>query len=98
MIFRLGGFSHNLRKEIVKMDKIFFYDLGIRNALIENFAPVHSRNDIGQLWENFLIAERRKKMEYQRLYANTYFWRTYSGTCAHLSPEISFSAFRFRSS
>ncbi len=79
VIFRLGGFSYNLRKEVVKMDKIFFYDLGIRNALIENFAPVHSRNDIGQLWENFLIAERRKKMEYQRLYANTYFWRTYSG-------------------
>lgn len=79
VIFRLGGFSHNLRKEVVKMDKIFFYDLGIRNALIENFTPIHSRNDIGQLWENFLIAERRKKMEYQRLYANTYFWRTYTG-------------------
>lgn len=79
VIFRLGGFSRNLRKEVVKMDKIFFYDLGIRNALIENFTPIHSRNDIGQLWENFLIAERRKKMEYQRLYANTYFWRTYSG-------------------
>lgn len=79
VIFRLSGFSHNLRKEVVKMDKIYFYDIGIRNALIENFSSVHSRNDIGQLWENFLIAERRKKMEYQRLYANIYFWRTYSG-------------------
>lgn len=79
VIFRLRGFSHNLRKEVVKMDKIYFYDIGIRNALIENFSSVHSRNDIGQLWENFLIAERRKKMEYQRLYANIYFWRTYSG-------------------
>jgi predicted AAA+ superfamily ATPase len=79
VIFRLGAFSRNLRKEVVKMDKIFFYDLGIRNSLIENFTSLHLRNDAGQIWENFLIAERQKRMEYQRLYANTYFWRTYSG-------------------
>ena len=79
VLFRLGGFSRNLRKEVVSMDKVYFYDLGIRNALIENFNPPDLRQDVGALWENFLLAERRKKMEYQRLYANTYFWRTYSG-------------------
>lgn len=79
VIFRLGGFSRNLRKEVVKMDKIYFYDLGIRNALIENFSPLSSRKDIGQLWESFLIAERMKKNEYQKLYSNTYFWRTHTG-------------------
>lgn len=79
VIFRLGGFSRNLRKEVVKMDKIYFYDLGIRNALIENFSPLSSRTDTGQLWENFLIAERIKKIEYQKLYGNTYFWRTHTG-------------------
>lgn len=79
VIFRLKGFSRNLRKEVVKMDKIYFYDLGIRNALIGNFTPLLSRRDTGQLWENFLIAERLKKLEYQQLYADSYFWRTYSG-------------------
>lgn len=79
IIFRLGGFSRNLRKEVSKMSKVFFYDLGIRNMLIENFNPLNLRQDVGALWENFLVAERKKKVEYQRIYNSSYFWRTYSG-------------------
>ncbi len=79
VIFRLGGLSRNLRKEVVKMDKIYFYDLGIRNMLTGNFNPLNERMDKGQLWENFLLAERMKKNAYMPTYANTYFWRTYSG-------------------
>ncbi len=79
VIFKLSGFSRNLRKEVTSMDKIYFYDLGVRNALIENFNPLDSREDTGSMWENFLLVERRKKMEYERIFANIYFWRTYSG-------------------
>lgn len=79
VLFRLSGFSRNLRKEVVKMDKIFFYDLGIRNAVIENFNELDHRPDTGQIWENFLIIERLKTMSYQKQYANRYFWRTYTG-------------------
>lgn len=79
ILFRLSGFSRNPRKEITKMNKIYFYDTGIRNVLADNFNPPTYRQDTGALWENFLIAERRKKIEYQRLYGSTYFWRTYSG-------------------
>jgi len=79
VVFRLTGFSRNLRKEIVKMDKIFFYDLGIRNALIDNFNPIDRRNDAGQLWENFLVAERHKRNAYTNNLLKSYFWRTYTG-------------------
>jgi len=79
VLFRLSGFSRNLRKEVTKMKKIYFYDPGIRNVLAENFNPLAYRQDTGALWENFLIAERRKKVEYEKLYGNAYFWRTYSG-------------------
>lgn len=79
VIFRLGGFSRNLRKEVTKMDKIYFYDLGIRNMLIDNFKPLKDRNDVGQLWENFLIIERMKILSYRNISASVYFWRTYSG-------------------
>ncbi len=79
VIFRLSGYSRNLRKEIVRQDKIFFYDLGIRNAVIENFAPLSNRNDGGALWENFLIVERMKTQTYRRQGANRYYWRTYTG-------------------
>lgn len=79
VIFRLSGFSRNLRKEVTSMDKIYFFDLGIRNALIENFSDIQFRQDKGALWENFLLAERMKKLEYEKQYANTYFWRTHSG-------------------
>lgn len=79
VIFRLGGFSRNLRKEITKMGKIYFYDLGVRNALIENFSSLSTRQDVGQLWENFLIVERMKTSSYHFHYANRYFWRTHTG-------------------
>lgn len=79
ILFRLSGFSRNLRKEVTKMNKVFFYDNGIRNVLIDNFNTMDFRQDAGALWENFLVAERRKKMEYQRMYGSSWFWRTYSG-------------------
>lgn len=79
VIFPLGGLSRNLRKEVSTMSKIFFYDLGIRNALIENFNPLEARQDVGQLWENFLLVERMKHMAYTAKSANRYFWRTYTG-------------------
>lgn len=79
IVFRLSGYSRNLRKEIVRHDKIYFYDLGIRNAVIENFSSIDSRNDGGQLWENFLMVERLKTQTYRREGANRYFWRTYTG-------------------
>lgn len=79
IIFRLSGFNRNLRKEVTKMDKIFFYDLGIRNTLIDNFKSLSDRNDIGQLWENFLVLERIKYLNYSSQPASTYFWRTHTG-------------------
>ncbi|MGV6828648.1 MAG: ATP-binding protein [Flavobacteriales bacterium] len=79
IIFRVSGFSRNLRKEISKQDKIFFYDLGIRNAIINNFSSIEDRTDIGQLWENFLLLERKKKIAYSQQQKNIYFWRTYTG-------------------
>lgn len=77
VIFRLNGFSRNLRKEVTKMGKYYFYDLGIRNALIANFNDLDTRDDIGQLWENFLMIERIKSNAYKNLAVNYYFWRTY---------------------
>jgi len=79
VIFRLSGLSRNLRKEISKMDKIYFYDLGIRNAIIDNFKLLKDRNDVGQLWENFLIIERIKRNHYKKIYFSKYFWRLHSG-------------------
>jgi predicted AAA+ superfamily ATPase len=79
VLFRLSAFSRNLRKEITKKSKIFFYDLGIRNMLVDNFNSLENRNDIGALWENFLMVERKKKVAYEPAFANTYFWRTYTG-------------------
>lgn len=79
VIFRLSGFSKNLRKEIKKQDKIYFYDLGIRNAVINNFADMDFRNDQWQLWENFIIIERMKFNDYASFHKNIYFWRTYTG-------------------
>lgn len=76
IIFRLNSFSRNQRNELKFSKKIYFYDNGIRNALIANFNPVNLRNDVGALWENFLISERQKKNHYSRSYANSWFWRT----------------------
>ncbi|MFC2100662.1 ATP-binding protein [Bacteroidota bacterium] len=77
VIFRLSSFSRNLRKEIGKGQKIYFYDLGIRNAIIQNYNPLALRNDTGGLWENFCILERRKFNQNNRKFLNAYFWRTY---------------------
>lgn len=78
VIYSLSGFSRNLRNEMTKKRKYYFYDNGIRNALIANFSPLDKRDDIGALWENFMISERLKKQSYQRKHANYYFWRTWS--------------------
>jgi len=77
VIFRVSGFSRNLRKEISKNWRYYFFDNGVRNSLIQNFNPLRMRNDLGQLWENFLMVERRKVNHYTGRPANTYFWRTY---------------------
>lgn len=75
IIFRLNSFSRNIRNELKKSKKIYFYDLGIRNALINNFSQIENRQDLGALWENFLIAERLKQNQYLEKWRNTYFWR-----------------------
>lgn len=79
ILFRMGGYSNNLRKEVTKSAKWYFFDNGIRNALIPNFSLLAQRQDVGALWENYLIAERRKANSYQRRAVESYFWRTYDG-------------------
>ena len=79
VIKRIGGFSRNLRKEVVSKAKYYFLDNGIRNAVISQFNPLDSRNDIGALWENFMVTERLKKCAYQNFPGSFYFWRTYGG-------------------
>jgi predicted AAA+ superfamily ATPase len=76
IIFRLGGLSRNVRNEIKKAKKIYFFDNGIRNAIIGNFLPPDSRNDIGALWENYLMSERNKYLSLRMTDAIPYFWRT----------------------
>lgn len=77
VIFHLPPLSRNLRKELGKLRKIYFYDLGVRNALINNFNPLELRQDVGALWENFFISERLKFNHNRRRNVNIYFWRTY---------------------
>jgi len=77
VIYNLRGFSRNLRKEISKTSKYYFYDLGLRNALIRSFNPLDLRADAGRLFENWFIMERVKMMSYKGFFANHYFWRTY---------------------
>lgn len=76
IVFRLGTFSRNLRNELKSSRKIYFYDNGIRNALVAAFQPVGLRQDIGALWENWLVSERTKYLHYNGVWANSYFWRT----------------------
>lgn len=75
IVFRLGSFNRNLRNELKKSRKIYFYDNGLRNALINQFNPLNLREDKGALWENFLMSERLKINHYHQNYVNTYFWR-----------------------
>ena len=77
VLFKIEGFSRNLRKEIVKSSRWYFYDNGIRNGIINNFNKIENRNDIGGLWENYLASERIKKQQYKKIRTNNYFWRTY---------------------
>lgn len=77
VIKRVGGFSRNLRKEIVSKNKYYFLDNGVRNAVISQFNNLENRNDVGMLWENFIFSERLKKRSYKNIRGTSYFWRTY---------------------
>jgi len=79
ILYNLRGYSRNLRKEVTKKSKYYFWDNGIRNAVIKNFNDLETRDDVGALWENYLISERLKRQEYRQIYANNYFWRTWEG-------------------
>lgn len=78
VIINIRGFSRNLRNEVTKNSRWYFCDNGIRNALINNFNPPHLRNDMGMLWENYLVVERLKKQSYEEILSHNYFWRTYT--------------------
>src|SRR3989344_5554555 len=77
ILYNLRGYSTNLRKEVTKKSKYYFYDNGIRNAIVSNFNPLNLRDDVGKLWENFMVAERLKSQEYRGIHANNFFWRTW---------------------
>ena len=79
IVFRLGSLSRNLRNELKKSRKIYFYDNGLRNAVINQFNPVALRQDVGALWENFMVSERVKWLAFNRMHTNQYFWRTHAG-------------------
>ncbi len=79
IIYRIGSFSRNLRNELNKSRKIYFYDNGLRNAVINQFQSVDIREDIGGLWENYLLAERTKYLAAKNIYCNRFFWRTKDG-------------------
>lgn len=76
VVFRLSSYNRNLRTEIKRGKKIYFYDNGIRNALISNFSPLDLRNDVGAMWENLMVSERIKRNSYKQSYAQLFFWRT----------------------
>lgn len=87
IVFRLPVFTRNKRRELSRLRKVYFYDVGIRNAVINNFNPLDARDDLGALWENFMVIERMKYREYHRIEANQYFWRTYDGSEVDLVEE-----------
>ncbi len=98
VLFRLPALSKNPRKEIKRSRKIFFWDLGIRNAIINNFLPLDKRNDVGQLWENYLVAERKKFLLNNSIRANTYFWRNINGAEIDYVEEVNgnYTGFEFK--
>ncbi len=100
VIFRLGGFSRNLRKEVAKSRKIYFTDPGMRNALLDAFQPPALRDDLGKLWENYLVSERRKSLAGEGVAARQWFWRTYDQQEIDLIEETTdgarLSAFEFK--
>ena len=87
IVFRLQAYGRNSRKEIVSKKKVYFYDNGVRNAVISNFNPLNLRSDIGVLWENFMISERIKYLHYNRISANLFFWRSKQGREIDLIEE-----------
>jgi hypothetical protein len=95
VVFRLGTISRNERNEISTKKKIYFYDNGIRNALVGNFAPLSNRSDVGALWENFLVAERRKFLDYNGFFGRTYFWRNKLQAEVDFVEEIDGKVFAF---
>ena len=98
VVYRLGGYARNLRKEVVKAGKWYFYDNGIRNAVISNFLPLAARKDVGALWESYLIGERIKGSHNEVIGKDFYFWRTYDQQEIDLieeSPEAT-KAFEFK--
>jgi hypothetical protein len=95
VVFRLGTISRNERNEISTKKKIYFYDNGIRNALLGNFAPLPTRQDIGALWENFLITERKKLLHYNGFHGRTYFWRNKTGAEVDYVEEIDGKIYAF---
>ena len=98
VIYRLGAYSRNLRKEVTKAGKWYFYDNGIRNAIIGAFSPLAIRQDVGALWENYIIGERRKANFNEGLHKEFYFWRTYDKQEIDLIEESadSLTAFEFK--
>ncbi|HRO41633.1 MAG TPA: DUF4143 domain-containing protein [Flavipsychrobacter sp.] len=98
IVYRLVSLSRNLRNELKKSRKVYFYDNGLRNAIINQFSPFHLRNDKGALWENFMITERMKYLSYNQIAVSKYFWRT------HAQQEIDYieerngkmNAFKFK--
>jgi predicted AAA+ superfamily ATPase len=95
VVFRLGTISRNERNEISTKKKIYFFDNGIRNALLGNFAPIASRQDVGALWENFLITERKKLLHYRGFHGKTYFWRNKQQAEIDYVEEIDGKIFAF---
>ncbi len=87
VVVRVGGYSRNLRSEVSRKSKYYFYDTGLRNAIISQFNDVSDRSDVGELWENFLFIERMKYRSYQNIYATSYYWRTYNGQEIDLVEE-----------
>lgn len=98
VVFRLPPYAGNKRRTISKLRKIYFWDVGVRNAIIRNFNPLDARTDSGALFENWMIAERLKKNEYTRSLSTTYFWRTYDGSEIDYLEELnqSLQGFEFK--
>lgn len=98
IIYKVRGYSKNLRKEVTKSNRWYFYDNGIRNAIIRNFNKINLRNDIGELWENYLMSERIKHNAYNNNRINFYFWRTYDQQEIDLIEEkmLRVSAYEFK--
>jgi predicted AAA+ superfamily ATPase len=88
IIFRVNQYRKNQRSEVGRLRKVYFYDLGVRNGLIDNFLPLSRRDDVGKLWENFCMVERQKYLQRNHIWARSYFWRSYTRQEVDLVEEI----------